>query len=121
MLRGKRIYFILHLILAIYSLTGICSKKIAISEIASNSFIQWSLLYVIFILVYALVWQQIIKSVPLMVAYSNKAVVVIWGMFWGNIIYDEMITLGKLLGAFFVICGIILYNSVEQGNAEVFE
>ena len=65
---------------------------------------------VIFLLgVYAVVWQQIIKKLPLTLAYANKAVTVIWGLIWGLLFFGEKITPLKIAGALIVISGIALY------------
>lgn len=40
--------------------------------------------------VYALCWKQIIKKLPLMIAYANKAVVVLGGLLWGCIFLERL-------------------------------
>lgn len=58
--------------------------------------------------IYALVWQQVIKKLPLNVAFANKSVTVIWGMVWGCIFFHESITSKMVLGALIVIAGVIM-------------
>ncbi len=58
--------------------------------------------------IYAIVWQQIIKRMPLVSAYANKAVTVIWGIVWGRLFFEETITLKKIIGAIVIIAGILL-------------
>ncbi|MBP1585774.1 MAG: DMT family transporter [Lachnospiraceae bacterium] len=73
---------------------------------------------VLFLLaLYALLWQQIIKHLPLTFAYANKAVTVVWGILWGLLLFGEKITPGKVLGSVFVICGIVLY-ALNDGEPE---
>ena len=60
--------------------------------------------------IYAICWQQIIKRIPLTLAYANKAVTVIWGMIWGVLFFGENITVTKVIGAVIVIAGVILYS-----------
>ena len=103
-----RTIIILHIFLMIYSLFGICSKLAAREDFLSGKFI---LLYgaVIFSLgIYAIVWQQIIKRMPLVSAYANKAVTVIWGIVWGRLFFEETVTLQKIIGAIIIIAGILL-------------
>ena len=64
--------------------------------------------------IYALCWQQIIKKIPLIVAYANKAVVIIWGLLWGVLFFDESVTTGKIAGIFFVVVGVILFATSES-------
>ncbi len=58
--------------------------------------------------IYALLWQQILKSIPLSSAYLNKAIVVIWGMVWGAIFFGEKIKWNMILGAVIIIIGILV-------------
>lgn len=102
-------YGMLHVLLLVFSLSGVCSKLAAGEKFLSFRFI---LLYgcVIFLLgVYALFWQQIIKKMPLTTAYANRAITVFWGMVWGFLIFKEKITPGKAAGAVLVIAGIVLF------------
>lgn len=63
---------------------------------------------------YAIVWQQIIKRLPLTTAFANKAVTVVWGIIWGAVFFHERITPGKLLGAAIVIAGVFVYVLSEK-------
>lgn len=67
---------------------------------------------------YAIGWQQIIKRIPLTLAFANKSVTVIWGLIWGVVFYHEQITTCKVIGAILIINGIILYafsgNQTEE-------
>lgn len=58
--------------------------------------------------VYAILWQQIIKKLPLTTAFCNKAVSVIWGIVWGIFIFSETISWNMILGAIIVLVGVIL-------------
>ena len=72
---------------------------------------EWIMLYgllLVIMAVYAVLWQQILKKLPLNVAYANKAVSVIWGMLWGVLLFKETITLNNIIGAVIVIAGVIL-------------
>jgi multidrug transporter EmrE-like cation transporter len=57
---------------------------------------------------YALLWQQVLKRMPLSVAYPNKAVTIILGMLWGALLFSEVLTWNKMLGAAVIISGIVL-------------
>ena len=51
----------------------------------------------IFILfVYAVLWQQVLKSIPLSIASANKAVTIFWGMWWGFLFFNEEISIKKI-------------------------
>ena len=107
----------LHLLLMVYSASGILSKTAAKSETFSW---PWLILMggVFFILaVYAIGWQQIIKRLPLTTAFANKAVTVVWGIVWGALFFDEAVSLGKLLGAALIIGGVVLFVKADEEEA----
>jgi len=109
-----KILLALHLILMIYSMSGICSKLAATEPFLS---IKFCVLYGITILIlgfYAIVWQQIIKRISLTTAFANKAVAVAWGLIWSALIFHEPITLGKLAGVILVVLGVILFSKADK-------
>ncbi|MCR4807320.1 MAG: EamA family transporter [Lachnospiraceae bacterium] len=113
-----RYLIILHMILALFSVGAIFSKKAALEETLS---LNWIIYYgiVLFILfVYAIAWQQIIKKMPIVTAYANKAVLVIWGIIWGLIIFGEAITLTKILGVIIIIAGVYLVVTGDEYNGD---
>jgi len=105
---------LLHAILVIYSLSGIFSKMAAQYEWLSIGFITLYGLMIVILGVYAIGWQQVIKRMPLSVAFANKAVTIIWGMIWGFLFFKESITPKKVIGALFVISGVVLYALSED-------
>ena len=110
MSKNIKAYLFLHLLLMVFSTSGVLSK------LASGKvFLSWPflLLYggVIALLgIYALGWQQVLKRIPLSAAYANKAVTVVWGCIWGLLIFREQLSLGKAVGGMLVLAGIALYG-----------
>lgn len=106
-------YILLHMMLLMLSTGGIFSKLASRQKFLSIKFI---LLYsgcLIVLIVYAIAWQQILKYVPLTVAYANKGMCLIWGMIFGKIFFNEIITLNMIIGAVIVFVGILLVVSDE--------
>ena len=64
--------------------------------------------------VYAFVWQQLIKRIPLTVAYANKAVTLVWGLVWGWLFFGESITPGKIIGIIMVMAGVVIYSVADD-------
>lgn len=104
-------YIYLHALFFIYSLTAILGKLASNVTFMSLKFIFFygSILLILFL--YAILWQQIIKRMSLVTAYTNKAIVVVWGMLWGNLIFGERITLGMIIGTIIIFIGIYLVAS----------
>ena len=110
--------FALHMLFMIYSMSGICSKMAAGVPFLSLQFCFYYGMILLLLAFYAIGWQQIIKRLPLTTAFANKAVTVVWGIIWGFLFFHESITIGKVLGALFVIMGVVLYSYAdrEDGN-----
>ncbi|MCR5830697.1 MAG: transporter [Lachnospiraceae bacterium] len=104
---------ILHLLLGVYSLTGVASKFAAREDFLSFKFILFYGLVLFGLFVYAIAWQQIIKHMPLISAYANRGVTVVWGLVWGYFIFSEEITARKLIGAAIIIGGIVLIVTAD--------
>lgn len=102
-------YFLfLHIILLIYSISSICSKMAALQKFLSFKFIIFYGLMLTLLFLYAILWQQIIKKMPLTTAYANKSVTVIWGMIWGYFVFNEVVTVQKVFGVVIILLGIYL-------------
>ena len=112
-------FFVLHLLIAFFSVSEILSKKAGAHDFLSPPFILCYGGVIVILGIYAIAWQQIIKHMPLSVAYANKAVTVIWGIIWGIVFFKEHITAGKIIGAVIVIAGVVMYAlSEDDGEAE---
>lgn len=112
-LSGKWL-LILHATLLVYTASSVCSKLAAEQALGSLPFF---LLYggvLVCLGVYAIVWQQIIKHLPLTTAYANKAVTVVWGMVLGTLLFQEHISPRQLLGAAVIIAGVVLYILADR-------
>lgn len=107
-------YILLHVLLMVYSISGILSKLAAKVVFMSIPFILLYLGIVFLLGIYAIFWQQIIKALPLTIAYANKAVSVIWGLIWGILFFHEKLTLGKIIGICLIVTGIILFCKSDE-------
>lgn len=89
----------------IYSLVSVFAKVAA----TQAKFI-WTLFFMALefgmLGVYAIIWQQVLKRFPLIVAMSNKGVTVILALVWSVIIFDEKITVWNIVGAIMILFGI---------------
>ncbi len=109
-----KMLLLLHILLNVYSISGIFSKMAAGEPFLSGGFCMYYAIVILLLGVYAVGWQQVIKSLPLTTAFMNKSVTVVWGMVWGVLFFKEPITTGKAAGALFVILGIIIYAGAEK-------
>lgn len=115
-MKKTKTLFLLHLMLMIYSMSGICSKMAAKQEFLSLEFCLYYGAIIILLGFYAIGWQQIIKRLPLTTAFANKAVTVAWGIVWGFLFFDEPITSGKIVGVLMVVGGIVMYALADEAE-----
>ena len=101
--------FILHICLLIFATGSVLSKMASSEPFLSFNFIVLYSGMLFSMVVYAFCWQQIIKHITLTTAYLNKAVTIVWGIFFGFFKFQEQITLKQLIGAVLIIIGIILF------------
>lgn len=104
----------LHIELLLFSLGGVCTKMASQYDFLSFWFIFFYGLVILNLGVYAIVWQQIIKKLPLNTAYSNKAITIVWGILWGFLFFKEQITWNMIAGALIVIVGVVLVVRADE-------
>ena len=107
-------YAVLHFILLLYSFVGVFMKKAFENDLFSLWFLVFVGLAVLFLGVYALLWQQVLKKLPLTVAFTNKAICIAWGMLWGALILGDSITWYKIVGSLIVFAGVVLVVSNNE-------
>lgn len=107
-------YALLHFILIMLSIAGVFSKFSSTQTFLSIGFILFYCGSLIILFMYAILWQQILKYIPLTVAYVNKGMCLIWGMVFGKIIFNETITSQMIIGSIIVFIGILMVVSDER-------
>lgn len=103
----------LHVLLFIYSTTSLFSKNAARVEFGSPAFFAFYAGMLAVLVVYAIGWQQVIKHLPLTVAFTNKAVTVAWGIMWGWTVFGEQVTPPMIAGAVLVMAGVVLFGIAD--------
>jgi len=109
--KRKMHFFIMHLSFLVYSLVGVASKTAASQDLLSSAFFAYALLVMGALAIYALMWQQVLKWFTLSKAYPNKGVVVVWGLLWAMIFFQETITIENIVGGAIIVLGIVLVSS----------
>lgn len=109
-------FVLLHALIMVYSFSSVCSKFASRQEFLSWKFILLYGMVILFLGLYAIGWQQILKKLPLVMAYANKSVTVIWGLLWGMLIFNETITVSKIAGCLIIIVGIYFVVSGQEAD-----
>ncbi len=112
--KNWKVIIALHLMLMVYSASGICSKLAAGQKFMSLPFLVFYGMVIALLGFYAICWQQIIKRIPLTTAFANKAITVVGGLVWGILFFHENVTIGKTIGMLLVVIGIVLFSLADK-------
>ena len=112
----KKVFIALHLLLLFYSCSSVLSKLAAGKEFLSWVFIVCYGGMFMILVVYAVGWQQILKRLPLTVAFANKAVTLVWSMVFGALLFNESIKINQLIGCALAVAGVILFVKEDAAN-----
>ena len=108
-------YLLLHLLIFFLSFGGVLSKAASRQAFLSLPFILLYLAELFILFSYALLWQQVLKRIPLTVAFCNKAVQMVWTTLWGVLIFKEGIpSLFQCLGIAIVLVGVVLVVTARE-------
>lgn len=92
----------------IYTTSGVFSKLASQQDFASLLYLAFLCGSVAVLGIYAVLWQQIIKRMPVSDAYLFKGTGVIFGLALAHFVFGEAITVYNCIGAAVIICGITL-------------
>lgn len=106
-------FICLHVLLMLVSVGDIFSKLAGAEPFLSLKFCLFYGAMIAILGLYAIAWQQILRIVPLVTAYANNAVSVLWGLIWGALLFQEQVTLTKLIGCAIVIFGVYVFVTGE--------
>ena len=114
----KKVFLALHLLLLLFAGTTVLSKLAAGENFLSLRFCLFFGGEFVLLGIYALGWQQILKRLPLTVAYTNKAVTLVWSMVFGVLLFHERIQLKQILGCALAVAGVLLFvkADAEEGS-----
>ena len=110
-----RVFLALQLLLLCYALSTVMQKLAAQQEFMSLRFLLCAAGMFFFLGVYALGWQQVLKRLPLTVAYAtSKAVVFLWMLVFGALLFHERVSVRQLLGCALLMAGVVLFALAEK-------
>ena len=110
-----RVFLALQLLLLCYALSTVMQKLAAQQEFMSLRFLLCAAGMFLFLGIYALGWQQVLKRLPLTVAYAtSKAVVFLWMLVFGALLFHERVSVRQLLGCALLMAGVVLFALAEK-------
>lgn len=113
---GIKQIVLLQAIVVIYTVSGIMAKFASAGETLEKVILFFGL-DLMFLGIYAICWQQMIKIFPLSVAYANRAMALLWSAVWAKIIFGEQIGIKQMLGIALVVVGTLVINTDKEEGA----
>lgn len=98
----------LHVLLFVFSISGIFSKLASQHPFLSNQYLIYMFIVLLIFGTYAIFWQMILSKMTVSGAYANRSVLVIWGFIWGLLFFNEVIQLKMILSAGLIMFGLWL-------------
>ena len=89
-------------------MTGVSSKLAGQSQPMSLRFFFFYGVSLFLCLVFAALWQQVLRHMSLTFAFLNKPVTVIYSLLWSSLIFGEKITPRMMAGAAVILAGIMI-------------
>lgn len=102
-------YIILFGTFLIGSFSGVFSKYASFFPFLSLKYLLFLSASILVLFVYAILWQQIIKRMPVSDAYMLRGITCFIGLALAYLIFNEPITTFNCIGTAITIAGIILY------------
>lgn len=93
----------------IYACTSICTKMASLQEMMSWPYLLWIAGAIGVMGVYAVLWQQVIKRMPISMAFIFKGTSLIFVLLISALLFGEAITLNNVIGSVIIIAGIVLF------------
>ena len=93
----------------IYACTSIFTKLASEQSFLSMPYLLWISGAMGVMGLYAVLWQQVIKRMPIAEAYMFKGTSLIFVLLLSALIFGEAITPQNIIGAMFIIVGIVMY------------
>ena len=101
---------LLQAVIVIYTFSSVLAKLASGQEVFSAGFVMFYLGELAVLGIYALLWQQMIKRFELSVAYTNRAMALLWSLVWAVVFFHEQVSIRQIVGVALVILGTVIVN-----------
>ena len=107
-------FIILHIGVLLYSFVSIFAKKASKYSFLDIQYAKYFGLMLLVLGIYALIWQQTLKIYNVSVAYSTRALALVWTLIWAVIFFKESITINNIIGVIIILFGIVMVIENED-------
>ena len=100
-------YVVLYCAYLVFSLNLVFARIAADFPLFSLSAVGLYGLSFLMLGIFAVIWQQVLKRLPLTTAYANRATTIPYGILWSVTIFAEDITWNMVVGSIIIIAGAV--------------
>ncbi|MBQ8679096.1 MAG: EamA family transporter [Treponema sp.] len=111
-------FLFMHIAFLVYTLYPLLGKFATRYEMLSFQFVALYCVVFAILFLYAILWQQVLKRIPLTTAIANKSITIVWGMIFGLLLFGEGISLKMLIGAVLILSGILILSTEKEKPQE---
>ena len=111
-------FLFMHIAFLVYTLYPLLGKFATHYEMLSFQFVALYCVVFAILFLYAILWQQVLKRIPLTTAIANKSITIVWGMIFGLLLFGEGISLKMLIGAVLILSGILILSTEKEKPQE---
>ena len=105
---------LLQAVIVIYTFSSVLAKLASGQEVFTAGFVMFYLGELAVLGIYALLWQQMIKRFELSVAYTNRAMALLWSLVWAVVFFHEQVSIRQIVGVALVILGTVIVNGGRE-------
>lgn len=106
-----KIVFLFQGAVILYSLAGAIGKCASREAAFSARFLLLFIVEITVLVIYAFIWQQLIKRADLSVAYANRATTIFWSGLWATVFFHERLTIKNIMGILIIFIGVWVVNN----------
>lgn len=106
----RGIFIFMMLAFAVYALTGVFSKMASEYPSFSSPYLVYLGGCIAVLGVYAIMWQIILKNIPLSTAFLWKNVSLVFYLLYSRILFGEAITFNNIFGIGVIMAGLCLIS-----------
>ena len=90
----------------IYSLASVFSKLASRNDFLSLPYLLCLFVIVVILGIYAILWQQVLKNIPLSIAMANKPIALVLSLVWAFFLFKEHLSIKIMAGIVLVLIGV---------------
>jgi drug/metabolite transporter (DMT)-like permease len=92
----------------LYSSTGIFSKLTSTQDFLSLGYLFFFSMIIVILAIYSVLWQLILKKVPLAQAYLFKSTGGVFALLYAHFLFNEPVSVANILGMIIIFIGIVI-------------